>query len=394
MKEGRFSWKFFSIIFVFFFYLFQYLANWPILAFFHLRGMTRFEDLRSILHASGCFRNIGMDVYQSSVDPTCGYAYGQSLVRILSFLHLDDSSTIIIGIIFMIALLTSITFYISFSLKLLAKRNLILVLGACSPPAILLMERGNIDILVFLTIIFIFFSRSKKTETLGFLLIALTATFKFYTLPLLFLLLFKSTTKKIFLWRFFVVLGTSALIINDIKLIRGTYGFPEPTQLAFGSPLIGLELNHWAGFDLTANERILLGVLVLALLILVRLLYQRIRRVSFFLSERRELNFERSIEFFGFTFLSCWLSGMSFDYRLIYLLPIGSILLSRTSSKNSLLFGTGTFLAMWMSFEIYKLQFLGDFLIYGLLVRICFELLPIVFDYPILARLRLNQAAN
>ena len=119
----------------------------------HLHPYPLFEDLRQVTSTADC---VSADPHWSPVDATCdpwGRAYNYPMIwaRLFSWLGLGQSDTNAIGYSF-------VALYVLFALligRLVLKRvggagALLVNLTLVSPPALLLVERGNVDIVVLL----------------------------------------------------------------------------------------------------------------------------------------------------------------------------------------------------------------------------------------------------
>ena len=169
---------------------------------------------------------------------------------------------------------------------------------------------------------------------------------------------------------------------------------PEPTQLAFGSPLFSLELNHWANFNFSKVEGVFFGwFFILPTIFLLKY------RVKIGLSRNHgklENNFYQEIVilFFGSIFLTCWLTGMNFDYRLVFLLPLALLQANKRMDRANLFWLLVYFGVIYSSFEIYRIQFVGDFLIYLPVTHLIIEIWTALYRYLKSQYLVLNRASG
>ena len=134
------------------------MLNWPILKLWNIYGGGNFIDLHLVLEFSKCFKESDIDIY-SPASPCPGYIYGKPLLYIFSLFGDSYSVTKLIGFIFL--------FVISFTLAGIFnadswRKQLLSISVMLSPPMLLLIERGNIDSLIFLSVFCsaIFWSRN------------------------------------------------------------------------------------------------------------------------------------------------------------------------------------------------------------------------------------------
>ena len=153
-----------------------------------------FADWSVIVRANFCFQN-GLDVFiENPCDPwNRPHVYGEILLN-LPFLENLNKFYLFYFPIFMGFLFIFIT--ISFFNYNKSIKNYTLVFFILSAPFITVIERGNIDILIFLIIFLI--SRYKNIF-LNYILILIGTLSKFYPICFTAIFLFKKKIKKIFL---------------------------------------------------------------------------------------------------------------------------------------------------------------------------------------------------
>jgi hypothetical protein len=303
------------------FYGWLYFSQWLPLKVQNVGGGRNYADLASVLNAAKCYEQIGDTVY-STVE-TCGYQYGIFLLRFIIFFNLNSIDLELLGgglclIVFLILL--GIAVY-SASTKLQASVIFILVI---SPGPWLLFERGNFDLLILIFVSLAVFFVNSRFSILGILLIALTALMKFYTLPLL--LVFIAAEKRLYSR---IIAGISIGLITPFVLfdISRVPSFPNPTFSAFGLPSPGLWLNFFAWrFDVPVELNGPLQYLFGSLFFFVGVYFvyfSRLRnKLSFatLLSPSGSDLSKNAFLFFSSLYLFCFLAGMNFVYRLIFLI--------------------------------------------------------------------------
>jgi hypothetical protein len=362
---------------VFIFYLLQLKYSWVGLRISGIRGPSDYIDQEAVLKSARCFKEIGMDVYKVNTIPSgCGgFVYSIELLRILNFFQLSNISSNILGVIFMVITtlcLCSIFFHIKYFGK---NENLIALFAALSPGIWLLMERGNYDEVIFiLTIIASAFLASKFQE-FGMILLLVTVLIKFYTLPAFLVVIFflKRRNSKIFF-------GTVAIPVTlyTLFLIKQVVTFPSSWYVSFGLKSLGSYIDFFVNERISKNFQLpgifmtIIGLCFLITSIVVLLKFRLdpdIKLSADLLKDCTAATYMMMLVIF----LSCFLVGMNYDYRLIYL----AILVSLTPlvfSKNrfrtvTTLSGFGalvlsTFTLGLRGVPVVAIQFAGDIFLY------------------------------
>ena len=345
-----------------------------------------FFDLQSVINSQKCFEQDGLDIYKYDPTASCvgGYMYGISLMYILSAILTVTSSTTSIAVIGLF--ITSLILGVIASVYWTGTKRSALFLVIClsSPGTWLLVERGNIDQIVLMLLFAASLLISKKKEFFGVLLIGISVLLKFYTFPLLLVVALIFSSKK--LKAFTITLACILLPITawNISLI---HGFPSSWFVSFGAPIIP-KFAETVGIFLPSLVSHTIGVLMLGVLVLIITsvpAVQRFRIGEKILTQPKEL--EEVLTFiFGVTFVSCYLSGTNYDYRLIYLATFGLGLLknvAHTGYNNLFLAGpliislwcTDFFFGIHLQYAYGVWQFIGDIF---LAVFVALVLQPII----------------
>ena len=303
------------------FFAWIYLSEWLPLAIQKIGGGRNYADLVSVLQAAECYQVEGDEVYSSLT--TCGYQYGLFLLEFINFFKLNTLNFKILGFTFFVVV---VLILISLAVATANSRiqSVLIFALVISPGPWLLFERGNFDLLI---IVFLAMGASvinTRFSIFTILFFALTALMKFYTLPLLLLYVLierNRLLKKIALSSLLVL---SPIVIHNIVSAES---HPNPMFAAFGLPAPGLWLNFFAWrFDLPIE----LGI---ASLYLVGLFVMLSGLYLFYFSPIKERFLAHQIGAFSLTgfrshaflvsagaYVSCFLAGMNFDYRLIFLI--------------------------------------------------------------------------
>lgn len=322
---------------------------------FHLPDENKlFIDAKVILACSN-FKNTGFPWACEE------YPYGRFLREFLdrlTFLH--HHTNLVVFMILSVSLLAIAHVFAGFKSKSLAILAFVLFL---SPSVALLIQRANLDILVFFLCWFgvrLYF-RGKITVSLCIVLLA--SSFKIYPFALYLLLvslaLIKTSTPKLkTAW----LALTGVAFISTLIEIQNVSRFPSDARNSFGLRIFGeyfTYLYSGKGYQMYPLFGTALGVAIL--MIITRL----------FAISRFENNFPRiapsleNVVWFSF-FLAIFVSGISIDYRLIFLLP--SIALMKDLNRVNQVFVSVLFcLSFYLSYPAGNLQVVGDLALFLLL---------------------------
>ena len=342
---------------------FMQILGWPLLERWQIKGHKNFVDLSSVLGSADCYRSIGFKIYDYPIGHECAYNYGSWLMRTISLIGLKASHTENIGWIFIFSVSLLLAFIISRS-QISLINVIFSLLIFVSPPIMLLLERGNIDILIVLMIVFSGQLMSSGRINLSLIIIISSFLYKFYTAGLAFIAVFFSRTLFVFfLW--VGILGLGLLqVVNDF---RSGPGFINTEWTSFGAPVIGIYFKY-LGVEIPF---VLCHILGLVLLVIAIWLFSNgPDLLKSIFDELKRANLEEMNSYYIFIFLvtvhtSCYVLGMNFDYRLIMIAIANFILV--TQSKISLTLRKAiaivTVLIMWTSYNLQIAQPFGDFLI-------------------------------
>lgn len=344
------------------FVMFQFMGWFP-LKYWEIAGPRPFVDLESVLGSADCYRKIGFEIYAYPIGHPCAYNYGSALMRVISAIGVGKAQTLIIGLAFILIFSVFIGVAVN-SLKLeKLKTFAFLFLVVFSPPVLLLFERGNLDIFIYFLILGAALSNAAGFSLLSLTAILASALFKFYSIVLfVFAASFHQLKHRI------VLLGIAVLaafkIYSDFK--RGP-GFINTEWTSFGAPVAGLYLKY-LGITIPYFWSLILGLLLLAIALMAILLISRNRPLLSIIDIDKIFSnsyFKQIYIFSLVTHITCYILGMSFDYRLIFLAT--STVLLVYGSTLSLIYrqivAVLTLVILWTSVDLQLLQPLGDMLI-------------------------------
>jgi hypothetical protein len=351
----------------FLFFAIQQSLNWPLLKFFGWRGPIHFWDTKAILASADCYSSVGLAVFNvADGDPCTGYIYGSFLLRLLTFLNLGESRASLFGWTFLTVL--SIIFgFLTFLLRLSGFcRAVFLYLIFINPPIFLLIERGNFDSLIFIFFFTAVIFHSYGYKFVNFLIILTISTWKFYTFPLAILALF--AIEKAYLR----IIGSVLMFLGIVQAIKDLSFIPSISVAvadgSFGVQVWGSYLNR---LNITSDvlSSYVFGVTILLTTFCCLLFFKSkiVLDKRVFLDSGARQRFSSSLFQSSFVvFFSCYMVGINYDYRLIFLsaTSIGFVLLGNDFQKLEFIQGLVcglTILCMWFSYNSNLLQPIGDF---------------------------------
>lgn len=341
------------------FYGWLYFSQWWLLKIQNnIGGGRNYADLASVLNAARCYERIGDSVY--STIETCGFQYGIFLLRFIQLFNLDSVNLELLGGILVFSAFLILLGIAIYSVNTSRQATIAFFLTT-SPGPWLLFERGNFDLLIIVLVALGTLFLNSRFSYLTVFFITLSALMKFYTLPLL--LLYIVIEKRPYLR---VVAAAAIALVTPIVLydISRAPSFPNPTFVAFGLPSPGLWLNFFAWrFDLSIElgGPLLYVIGSLVFFTGVYLIYFSPLRHKFssrFLPSPTVSPFGRNVFLVSSgLYLSCFLAGMNYDYRL-YFLIVSLLLLNQIfpDVRKSRLFLILQFSALWATIFFFGIE--------------------------------------
>jgi hypothetical protein len=342
------------------FFAVMQLTTWLPLRFWGIWGGGNFIDTGQVLKWSDCYKLIHNDVYLSQ--GACpGYLYGRPLLQFLNYFGIGESDTKLVGFILM--LIVAIIFGWLQKVTDNKSNSYLLALVIVSPPVMLLVERGNVDILIASLVILACIAFTKDLKYLAYILISVTIIFKFYTAPVLVIfLLFDKKYRTRAVGALLLILSTYSAV-HDIRITQTPY--PSGASWQFGASVWGkyLDLIDKTWFVSTIPLAIDIAFLLAAIItvaIIKKLSHQDLFERNF------TAGLDIQILFLAISsiHIACFFLGTSFDYRLIYLTIatlLGSKLgvLSPVAVKALLI---NMLFCLYLSYPSGGLEPVGDFL--------------------------------
>jgi hypothetical protein len=288
--------------------------------------------------------------------PGVAYNYPSLWARGFATLGITEESTETIGL-FMIALFCMAVLAICALAVAGLDSNLPLVpmaAAALSPPVLLVLERGNIDIIVFVLVVAAVSASTMGRGCTAALLFAMSTALKLFPLGGGLTLI---KTHGLRVAALFVGLSSLGLmaIAPDLPLIaRRT---PQEEGASFGAPVIFLLVIRKSGLSAPDYAARILGVAAFILVfVALAALRRRLALAPHMDSLVKAMATDRAatsaiLSGFG-CFLMAYLIGTNWDYRLIFLIPPVAGLARLALSKNPVAIGSLVVLVvqMWLSY--------------------------------------------
>jgi hypothetical protein len=227
---------------------------------------------------------------------------------------------------------------------------------------------------------------NTKYYRVGFLLLSLSALFKYYSAPLLVFFLLEQKRLALRLTFSGIILIIALIIYRNIQRVEAE--FFAAVGGGFGNMSLGLWIRN-NGFPVSFLIINLTGIAALGIIWVIT---RKFSNSSAVLMPETPDKLNKFILLHGSIFVSCYLMGMNFDYRLIFGLSAGVALLLGIglSEKRRILVMILLVVISWSSYNAAGIiQFVGDFL---LLVLASFLLsyinLYLVRNFSVSRRLR------
>lgn len=305
-------------------------------------GEIQFGDLRTVTLASECLvTQLGWDTTQElCASGTAPYNYPSWWAKSFAFFGIDSTGTQWVG-------WTIISFYLTavFALTLtinwqgLRVRNVLLMsFLAVSPPSLLAMQRGNIDMVIFvmLTIASLLAIRkSALSQYAAAILLAGASTLKIYPAGGAIIFFSRRGSRRRGLALYLVLAITGLIsIAPELRLI--TSRTPQIDGASFGSSLLPTLVIHRLTGEWNQIAALAVASIIFLATWLIASRFSQVRDSVDKISTELTTN-PISQTFFligSGTFLAAYLTGINFDYRLIMLfLAIAGLLITKSRTS-------------------------------------------------------------
>lgn len=350
-------------------YILNLVLDWPLLAMSGIKGESNFSDLSTTLKQVNCGQSTCPD-----------YIYGDLFARLARGLNLSAIS------IYLMAYILTGLFILSVSLIASSSKSKVGVLAintvGVSPSTLLLLERANIDLFIFVLCFLATMLAKGKLRVVSIVLLAFSTLIKFY--PLLAFLhqsLLTSKFKSSNLQRAFTgLLAVGITIITIVNIVKESSSIPLNWGNSFGLSIGVLWLAVFFK-EMTNSNLVIDGSLIpiigLSSLIIIWLLmkFSVLSKVSL-----RSTSISSDPVFL--VGLTCYVLGISYDYRLVFVLIPCALMLenSVTRQGNSFIllivasFFTTTNFGVDAKFFYPGIQLIGDISLFILILTSIFHL--------------------
>jgi len=288
-------------------------------------GDIQFGDLKTVTLASECIQiQPGWDTSQELCSTgTAPYNYPSWWARFMAVFGIRAADTELVGWI-VIAIYLSALFALTVTINshgIKARNNIVMSILALSPPSLLAMQRGNIDMVIFALITagaLISIRMKSSNNYLAAILIATATILKIYPAGAALIFLSRNRLKPLALFFALTIIGIIS-IASELRLI--TSRTPQIDGASFGSSLLPTLFIHRATGEWHQIYALAVGT---GIFLVTWLVASKIRRVKAFThaasQEILSLPITQTLFLAGSgTFLAAYLSGVNFDYRLIML---------------------------------------------------------------------------
>lgn len=327
----------------------NYLLDWPLVRLANQR-VPNFIDLKAVLVSIECGKSADPSSSLDSIYLTCSYIYGSPLLFFGKYLGLSSLNTSFYAwllLIFSSSLIGTITYLsISSFKKALIVNSLII----CSPVISLLFERANIDAIIFILVILSAWFYARKQFFISIAIIFIVTLSKFYTLFLLLIIVLLHTSKK----NFYVLLPITAItVLNIVFDLARIERVPTGGRAQFGTGVFSWYFDE-VGLHVGKVMWILVGIGIWLIItyLLTKAPHDYVPALSSKFNFRGSSASELAISWSSIIFLSCFLLGFNYDYRLVFLAFGGFLIFRLNNSTNKFLWEVIYFIALWGSIGI------------------------------------------
>ena len=292
-----------------------------------------FIDLNVVLKSTDCY-NLGYNPYFAK-NEFCTWTYNYPFVwiKLSSLFGLSSKDTYYIGFIFIFIFILSVSFLFK---DVSLKKILFITCVLLSPPILFLLERGNIDIVIFELILCLYYFSSKMKASSSIyvtcLLLLISSALKIYPVFMLPILLLENVNQR---KRLLLFLITSISIIcyflynlNELKVVISNT--PKPSELAYGKNVLLQEF---------VPKNVFVYVSLIPFL-LVSIYFYFKRDILFQLFNSFDKNDPRFKLFFGVSliFTGSYFFGNNWDYRLSFLVLLFPFIFSLNNTTRKIRF--------------------------------------------------------
>jgi hypothetical protein len=351
----RFSWLFFFIAI----FGMQAWSNWPGLE--STRGWApRYWDLSVVIQWSECFSEYGYEVYNyDSKDKCTGYMYGSLLLRAMSLMRITVEQSEFFGHVNLILICMALSYIAHLFSSNYKVKAVFLGLIFTSPGIWLLLASGNFDSLMLLLVFLGALSVAKGKIIVAALLFTIGSLIKFYSLPLIpLLLLYAKRRAQFYVISFFLSVSLFFTLMDLSKTTNQSLG-ANNYFFTFGVQNFGTWvelLNYKITSDYVEFNPIYIwatgiGATIISTVLMYTLLS---RKKSPLITSREDFQDIQKMEvlfvFFSATYLAVFFQGTNYDYKLIfYMVAFLSLFVSKNFTVLRTFFSSIFLLSLWLT---------------------------------------------
>lgn len=317
-----------------------------------------FEDLRQVTTTADCARTlVGWNISFGSCDPwQRPYNYPEVWARALAILHLGEAEASYIG--YTLIALFAVTLTALTVIACGGRRSRLTIGGmtvaAVSPPSLFAMERGNIDIVVFALVAAGAVLAARRWSGAAGLVWSAAAVLKLFPMGTIVAVTAQGRRRGegllVFVLASFV--GLFLLIPQLPYILSGT---PQTTIQSFGAAVVPLAVANLVGAAPSTNVIRLVGlILTAAVCIALRIVLVLARSTGRLKTAYRRivdaLTADHTARIVFLSGAGCilvaYVVGSSWDYRLIFLIPVVAALrrvVPQTGTAGSIALGIAVF---------------------------------------------------
>jgi hypothetical protein len=297
-----------------------------------------FADLRTILVGIGCdtVNSVGDPITCDKVSETI-WNYPTILLKLRVF-DLTESSTFWIGLTFIFVYILTILRVSNQNLQ-----NVFLIILLFSPPMLLVINRGNFDLLISSCLILsgILLNKNKKFSLeLSYLLCTVAAILKFYAIVALFILLLSKVSRKNLVYFALSVSAFISISYNDLLELSKYVG--KDMSGSLGLPVL---LSHINGEKFAELNFLSLGGLVFSIFCF----YYYNLIVKTIPTSNIKIYQNYIFILLSFTFTCTWILTSNYYYRLSLLVLVIPYFFHKLATKMEMLIGICAFISFYLS---------------------------------------------
>lgn len=324
-----------------------------------------FEDLRQVTYTADCARTaVGWNISFGSCDPwQRPYNYPEVWARALAILHLGAAQTSYIGYALIVVFGAVVIVLTALANRGKARWSTVVMMGlaALSPPSLFAMERGNIDIVVLGLLGAVVILALQRWNAAAAVVGAAMVLLKLFPIGVIMVIAGMRQRRTESLVVFVAITGIGLFLMQP-QLQWILSGTPQTTRQSFGVAVLPLAASALAGETLNPSvaRTIGLGGFV-AGFVAVRFAtssqtlscrFERYRRLVQAAAD--DAGARITMLAGGGCVLVAYLLGTSWDYRLIFMIPVvAGLLRLRTAAGTPALVAAAAVLAqLYLTFPL------------------------------------------